>query len=308
MPSITDCVRCQSPLDLSGVDIVPPRSKDRGKGKSSAGAGSVAATLKARKFGFFGVVVPGLGLYRDGSNAIGRALFLCWVVALLMAIFYMGTSLATFLVVAAIAVHSTSVMTYYAYRLLTVSIGKRLVLGIVLFLFLRFIVYGGVVSASRHAVVPLELKNFSANAADVTIIKEGDVVLYPGSRLRPESFELGNIVVYRVAGGFGTDRIIGLPGELMEFKDGELFIDGVPAEESRLPVGKLSKKINFRVRLSADEYGIFPSLLKVWITFYNNDEVLNTNLTQWVKVREKDVLGPVLWRVRPIKRFGEVNR
>lgn len=64
-------------------------------------------------------------------------------------------------------------------------------------------------------------------------IKRGDIIVfkYPGNKVHPENDRSRNLVPYQIN---YVKRVIGLPGETVEFKDNQVFINGQLLPEHRM--------------------------------------------------------------------------
>ena len=64
-------------------------------------------------------------------------------------------------------------------------------------------------------------------------IERGDIIVfkYPGNKVRPEADRSRNLIPYQIN---YVKRVIGLPGETIEFRDNQVFINGKLLPEHRL--------------------------------------------------------------------------
>lgn len=83
-------------------------------------------------------------------------------------------------------------------------------------------------------------------------LETGDVALVSRLDYRLGSIRRGDVAQIRVPGRDGTylKRVVGLPGEKVEFSGGRVFIDGQPLEE---PYASNSQE-EFSIQLGEDEY------------------------------------------------------
>jgi signal peptidase I len=64
-------------------------------------------------------------------------------------------------------------------------------------------------------------------------IKRGDIIVfkYPGNKIHPENDRMRGIIPYQIN---YVKRVIGLPGETVEFKDNQVFVNGQRLPEHRV--------------------------------------------------------------------------
>jgi signal peptidase I len=64
-------------------------------------------------------------------------------------------------------------------------------------------------------------------------IERGDIIVfkYPGNKVHPENDSSRHLVPYQIN---YVKRVIGLPGETVEFRDNQVFVDGQPLPEHRM--------------------------------------------------------------------------
>ena len=91
-------------------------------------------------------------------------------------------------------------------------------------------------------------------------------------------------------------RIIGLPGEKVLIKDGNVYIDGEKLEE-KYEFDKMNSAgcaIN-EITLDEDEYFVLSD---------NRNDMDDSRNTSYTKVRKKNVIGRVLLRLKPFSLLG----
>lgn len=132
----------------------------------------------------------------------------------------------------------------------------------------------------------------------VPTLQEGDRVLVNKLSYRLHDVHRGDIVVFEAPPGQATDeikdlvkRVIGLPGETIEGRDGRIFIDGDLLEEPYLPEGTMSKEIAaFEVPV-----GSFYVL--------GDNRLASRDSTIFGPIPESGIVGRVFVRLWPISRF-----
>lgn len=88
-------------------------------------------------------------------------------------------------------------------------------------------------------------------------IRHGDWIMVSKASYRHSEIQRGDVIVFDPPAAVNSEwpyikRVIGLPGELIEVKDGKVFIDGRPLEEpSRIPSPDYTMPA---MRVPADEY------------------------------------------------------
>jgi signal peptidase I len=101
-------------------------------------------------------------------------------------------------------------------------------------------------------------------------IKRGDIIVfkYPGNKVRPENDRSRNLIPYQIN---YVKRVIGLPGETIEFRDNQVFINGQLLPENRVigdpptPGDNLSALVVSEFEEKRPEAG--------WTVFYDKDKV-----------------------------------
>jgi hypothetical protein len=145
------------------------------------------------------------------------------------------------------------------------------------------------------------------------LLNERDMLLYTGPWFRRSSPGRGALVVYRlqqppqggmvVRPGFGLDRVVGLPGDHIDLRDGLLRVNGETPPPDLAPLGDLRPFPSMEFTAADGEYVILPSLLN-WRVHGFDPRVAGTLLSQVSRVPEARVEGAVIWRVRPLRRMG----
>lgn len=123
-------------------------------------------------------------------------------------------------------------------------------------------------------------------------------------RLGQEMVPNGSIVVFQapsslVAGGYDPDaalikRVVGLPGDTLEVRDGRLWRNGSPNDV--LP------------NTEAISYSMGPVTVQphhLWVLGDNRNSSLDSHI--WGPLPEKNVIGTAFWRYWPPSRFGPIR-
>jgi signal peptidase I len=119
-------------------------------------------------------------------------------------------------------------------------------------------------------------------------IKRGDVIVFK----KPESMKA-------TEGPDAIDdlvkRVIGLPGDTVEARDGSVFINGTKLDEPYLPAGTQTTNLRTTV-IPVDEYFMMGD---------NRDISFDSRF--WGAIKRADVIGKVFFRFWPPGRVGGVN-
>lgn len=131
--------------------------------------------------------------------------------------------------------------------------------------------------------------------------RAGDIVVV--SRLAyffgsPGRFDV--VVIDREVGHESVKRLVGLPGEIIELRNGRLFVDGQAVE---LP-GALARE----PLVSKGPFGRQPVALATDEVFVLGDAgYLSEDSRAWGAVPLSGIKGRVVWRLAPWSAFGSVR-
>ena len=95
------------------------------------------------------------------------------------------------------------------------------------------------------------------------------------------------------AGGTYVKRIIGLPGETVSQRNGQVFINGTPLEEPYLEPGRAGGRDFGPITLGPDEY---------WMMGDNRQMSCDSRV--WGPVERDSLIGPVFFVYWPFDRIG----
>lgn len=120
----------------------------------------------------------------------------------------------------------------------------------------------------------------------------GDVVLVT----RFGSISNGDVVQTSFSGRSGSyiKRVIGLPGDVVEYADGALILNGRPLSEPYVS----SPTENMRIALGEDEYFLLGD---------NRAESYDSRAEDMGCVSRSQISGRVQWILWPVSRFGPVE-
>lgn len=147
--------------------------------------------------------------------------------------------------------------------------------------------------ARRYGVALTRVTGTSMNGT----LLSGDLLLvtrwdYAGGSLP----QRGDVVECRFPGRTDSyiKRVIGLPGERVEFRDGALYIDGEPVEEPYVssPTG------DYAAQLGDGEYLVLGD---------NRAESYDSRMPDMGAISAEDFLGRVRWVLWPMGRTGPIS-
>ncbi len=98
-------------------------------------------------------------------------------------------------------------------------------------------------------------------------IERGDIIVfkYPGNKVRPENDRSRNLIPYQIN---YVKRVIGLPGEAVEFRDNQVFINGQLLPERRL-IGDADDNVS---ALTTEEFEE-PREGENWNVYYDRSKI-----------------------------------
>jgi hypothetical protein len=214
IPGSQLCVRCRSSLGLGDVAVVPPRApryrwetrlRQAWNGTASAADDWWQRRPRWRPASLGGVpweavawsIVPGLGHVKLGHKLAGRLLLAAWLAAVLLSLASMGTTWQPWCVIGAVGIHAFAILSLLRPGLNGRTMTATAAFGLVLFLGLRWVVYGSIGWLAGQFFAPLPV----AGMLPGKLVQDGDAVLHEGPWTRPDTLHRGDLVVYRVDGG-----------------------------------------------------------------------------------------------------------
>jgi hypothetical protein len=335
MPGVTACGRCGSPLALNDldIDVHPPRASAGAKTLrrwnpfsplfyQARDAGDrvrkgwfrtdLPADLPGGSLGVLArMLVPGWVNFHLGQRVRGWAFLCAYPVLLLLSFLLYGTMAGALFLGLAFSVHLSSCLAVLILPRMDLPriIGTVAVTAAVLF----FGIYMPAGWLAGQAVSPAVIPG---NASPLA---EGDVLLYSPVLYRMRSPRVGEIVIYHrtggtislpgpqeqnmnfyIAPGQSVDRILAGPRDQVEFKDGQLLVNGLPAPWR--PLAPLAKARNMSFPIPEGHYFIPPA------TGQAMREDLPPAIWRQVSiVPAGSVQGRVWMRSYPWSRFGRIS-
>ena len=150
----------------------------------------------------------------------------------------------------------------------------------------------------------VSIQTVAGNSMDPTL-KDGDRVLVSKLSYKISSVSRNDIVLLDVHGKSFVKRVIGLPGEKIEYMDGFLFVNDEPFKESYLNQDVVTYNFMFSDICSLEDCpdGKIPEG-KYMVMGDNRPESNDSRDKSFGLVDKSDIKGKVIFRVWP---FGSVK-
>lgn len=148
-----------------------------------------------------------------------------------------------------------------------------------------FIIILVVVFVKMFVVSPIRVNGASMNPT----LNDKDIMILNEISYRFSEIERFNIVVVKEENEYLIKRIIGLPGEKIEYKDNKLYIDGKYVKEDF----KHMETMDFSTTLGEDEYFIM-----------GDNRTNSTDSRIFGPISRDEIIGKTSLTILPISRFG----
>ena len=148
-----------------------------------------------------------------------------------------------------------------------------------------FIVILVVIFIKIFVFSPIRLNGASMNPT----LNDKDIMILDEISYRFSEIERFNIVVVKEENEYLIKRIIGLPGEKIEYKDNKLYIDGKYVKEDF----KHMETMDFSTTLGEDEYFIM-----------GDNRTNSTDSRIFGPISRDEIIGKTSLTILPISRFG----
>lgn len=148
-----------------------------------------------------------------------------------------------------------------------------------------FIIILVVVFVKMFVVSPIRVNGASMNPT----LNDKDIMILDEISYRFSEIERFNIVVVKEENEYLIKRIIGLPGEKIEYKDNKLYIDGKYVKEDF----KHMETMDFSTTLGEDEYFIM-----------GDNRTNSTDSRIFGPISRDEIIGKTSLTILPISRFG----
>ena len=165
--------------------------------------------------------------------------------------------------------------------------------------FIWYIVAGLIIIFIFTFVVAIQ--NISGNSMDPTL-KEGQLVLVSKFSYRFSSVKRNDIVALNNGGKSYVKRVIGLPGEKIEYMDGMLFINDEAHKETYLNDDVVTYNFLFVDVCNIEDCpeGVIPEN-KYLVLGDNREESLDSRTPEFGLVDKSDIKGKVIFSLWPLK-------
>ena len=148
-----------------------------------------------------------------------------------------------------------------------------------------FIVILVVIFIKIFVFSPIRVNGASMNPT----LNDKDIIILDEISYRFSEIERFNIVVVKEENEYLIKRIIGLPGEKIEYKDNKLYIDGKYVKEDF----KHMETMDFSTTLGEDEYFIM-----------GDNRTNSTDSRIFGPISRDEIIGKTSLTILPISRFG----
>jgi signal peptidase I len=284
MPGTEVCGRCTTSLGLATavMDVHPPRASRMAKRarralpikkawfrtRDALHADDVSARLRHASgslpsFPIFArLIIPGWSHFFLKQRLRGQLFFWGFVACLLPSFLMYGSTWGGIWFGLAFSVHSSAALVTQTFA--DAGVRDRIARSIVVSILLWVLVYwpctwlfGGF--AQPHTV---ETSIAPFQVGDVILVnrweapKRGDVVLYEVN-YSTTGHPAGHERLINLYGGESIDRILAVPGDLVECESGHLLINGLPSTWRPLNPGRFPRQ--FRSKMSPGQYLVLPS-------------------------------------------------
>ena len=119
--------------------------------------------------------------------------------------------------------------------------------------------------------------------------REQVIAFYPESEEGEDTDELDDTVIQ-------IRRVVGLPGEKIKIKEGQIYINGkVLKEKYPFEVMHSAGRAVNEIQLTEDEYFVLSD---------NRNDMDDSRNTSFTKVRKKNIIGRVILRLNPFSLLG----
>ena len=125
-----------------------------------------------------------------------------------------------------------------------------------------------------------------------------DIVLIDKLSYRFSNIKRGDVISFYYSDSkFLVKRVIGLPGEVVEYINGELFIDGIKVDEPYLK-GIVTEDFSYD-KIPEDMYFVLGD---------NRGDSLDSRDEKVGLIQKGDIIGKIIFRLWPLNKIGFVKK
>ncbi len=257
-----NCLNCGEKL-LEEFSLYPPRAKEKLKFKDQKRRlRKTKINLKRLSLSFnfnfliyfFGLFIPGLTHILMGKKRSGLNLILVFFSLLLLFLITLRHPVSNYLLFFAIILifysNFTTILEYFKRNDYNITIPLRIGVLLISLSFL-FFSYLFLLFALNCYYIRVKIPDDRLTP----VFERGDLVLVNKRAYKNELPKRGDIVAAKIYGYTTIEKILGLPGELVEIKDGVIYINNEPLKEENYPLVKVGN-INGSIFLGMNHYYI----------------------------------------------------
>jgi hypothetical protein len=252
---------------------------------------------------FLRMVVPGWAHRALGYRARGWLYQALYFPLLLFGLAALGSGPGMVALGLAFSVHAASIID------IVIRIDDRIVARIIATAGIMAVLYGAVYYPAVLGVTRFASTRQLRNA--IGPFAPGDVFMFNPSAYRSQSPEVGDVLLYRQGqqDGYGyvvregemIGRVLARAGNHVEWKNGELFVDGAPCQQDPM-VGPFSPTLNLGFKVPEDQFIIYPAIAA------RVPAAIEANLVRTLMtVSRAQILGRVYLRHYPWRRWWWVE-
>jgi len=303
LPGTAVCVSCQVPLlaaaPISLAEITPPRASPLDKLIGARLRGWLRRhALTSSHFSPLQGLVPGLPQLRRGRGRWAAGFFGGWLLCMLLAFHFFGSSPCMFYLGLALACHVISALLPYLEPLRGMSAGQRVCCCLAAYAGLLVCIYLPLRLAVGHFVVPVGVRQTLGK------LQKGDVLLIRRNRDANWRPSYGTLVATSLwQQEVMLDRIIGKPGDTLGIRDGVLYRNNQPVPPAEAPLDPRRLPRKMRITVPAGYYFVWPSL-----AILNIAEITDGQISQIGLVSQDQLLGEPWMIYHPLSRRRFIER
>ena len=134
-------------------------------------------------------------------------------------------------------------------------------------------------------------------------LNAGDTLLINRTAYRFSSPKRGDIIVFKLSddqkASTHIKRIVGLPGETIQIKEGQILIDGeIYQEKQGFPMIQNAGMADRKITLKKDEYFVLGD---------NRNNSEDSRFVDMGNIKEKNIIGKLWFVISPKDRFGFIS-